>query len=365
MGVPSRKPVHARYRHEPHRRYDRRKADAWRTGCGSWLAAGLIFLLVAALPAAAADTYRIMTYHTGLSRDGPGLLVRDLMSNEADADLSRIADISPDIVVLQNVDFDYDQIAVRLIQQQLADMGHEMAHSFTARPNTGIDSGFDLDRNGKLGEPRDMLGYSDFAGQAGMLLLSRFPFAAKGTKNLSRTLWRDQEQPGLPADRFYSEDTLAVLPLHSVAAWDVAIKTPSGPLRILTSHVTTPAFDGPEDRNGLRNAAELRFWRHYIERPEFLNIPFVLLGTLNNDLEGGEGQKPALQGLLGHHLLQDPKPTHTDGMITAEWSNGLALRVDYVLPSHRLGVRAAEVERTPQSSDGSRHYPVWVDIVWK
>lgn len=287
------------------------------------------------------------------------------MSNETDVELKLIASIAPDIAVLQNVDFDYDQVAVTLIQQRLADMGHKMAHSFITRPNTGIDSSFDLDRNGKFGEPRDMLGYSDFAGQAGMLLLSRLPFAVDGTKNLSSTLWRDQKQPGLPADGYYSDDILAVLPLHSVAAWDVAIQTPSGPLHILTSHVTTPAFDGPEDRNGLRNAAELRFWRRYIERPEFRTNPFVLLGTMNNDLAGGEGHKPTLHSLLGHPLLQDPKPTHANGMTTAEWSNGLALRVDYVLPSRRFGVRAAEVERTPQSPDGSRHYPVWVDIVWK
>jgi hypothetical protein len=28
----------------------------------------------------------------------------------------------------------------------------------------------------------------------------------------------------------------------------------------LTSHRTPPVFDGPEDRNGLRNADEIRFW---------------------------------------------------------------------------------------------------------
>lgn len=305
-----------------------------------------------------------MTYSTGLSRDGPGLLARDLMSNAADADLKRIADIAPDISVLQNVDFDYDRIAVGLIQQRLAELGHKMPYSYTTRPNTGIDSGFDLDRNGKLGEPRDMLGYGRFAGQGGMLLLSRFPLVEGQAKDLSRTLWRDQDMPGLPTDGYYSDDVLAVLPLHSVAAWDVAVETPRGPLRVLTSHASTPVFDGPEDRNGLRNAAELRFWRRYLERPDLQDMPFVLLGTLNNDLLAGEGRKPALQELLALNSLQDPKPAHEGGLVTAEWPSGLALRVDYVLPSQDLGVGAAVVERAPQTAGGSRHYPVWVDIVW-
>ena len=129
-----------------------------------------------------------MTYHTGLSRDGPGLLVRDLMSSAADDELKRIAEIAPDIAVLQNVDFDYDQIALGLIQQRLADMGHKMPHSFAARPNTGIDSGLDLDRNGKLGEPRDMLGYGRFAGQGSMVLLSRFPLIEGQVDDLSGIL---------------------------------------------------------------------------------------------------------------------------------------------------------------------------------
>ena len=306
-----------------------------------------------------------MTYHTGLSRDGPGLLVRDLMDDAADDDLARIAYLKPDVAVLQTVDYDHDQIAVGLIKKRLEALGHEMPHSFTTRPNTGIDSGFDLDRNGKLGEPRDMLGYGRFSGQGGMLLLSRFPLVDGQAKDLSGVLWRDEDAAGLPADSYFSDDILEVLPLHTVAAWDVVVQTPSGPLHILTSHASTPAFDGPEDRNGLRNAAELRFWRRYIERPDLQNQRFVLLGTLNNDVAGGEGHKLPLQKLVSHTALQDPKPVSAGSLVTAEWTFGLALRVDYVLPSHGLGVRAAKVERAPQTTGGSQHYPVWVDVVWQ
>ena len=306
-----------------------------------------------------------MTFHTGLSRDGPGLMVRDLMADAADTDLRQLVAIAPDIVVLQNVDFDYDGIAVRLIRQRLADLGHEMPHIFVTRPNTGIDSEFDLDQNGKLGEPRDMLGYGRFSGQGGMLLLSRFPLVAGQAKNLSHMLWRDQDAPGLPVDGYYSDDVLAVLPLHSVAAWDVTIETPSRPLRILTSHASTPAFDGPEERTGLRNAADRRFWRRYVERLDDQEAVFVLLGTLNNDPGNGEGHKPDIDNLLKSPAVQDPFADQPGTLISAEWTSGLALRGDYVLPSHRLGVRAAKIERAPRTATGSLHYPVWVDIFWQ
>ena len=120
-------------------------------------------------------------------------------------------------------------------------------------------------------------------------------------------------------------------------------------LALLTLAATPPVFDGPEDRNGLRNAAELRFWRHYIEQPQIADAPFVLLGTFNSDLDAGEGHKLPLRALLQHPLLTDPEPTWAGDKVTAHWSNGLQLRVDYVLPSRRLGVRAAKVERTPQT----------------
>ncbi|WP_139229780.1 endonuclease/exonuclease/phosphatase family protein [Litoreibacter janthinus] len=306
-----------------------------------------------------------MNFHTGLSRDGPGVLVRDLLANPENPDLASVAALRPDIAVFQNVDYDFDRVALGLIQKSLSLMGHPMPHAYTTRPNTGVDSGYDLDRNGKRGEPRDMLGYGRFTGQGGMALLSRFPVEAGTARNLTDMLWRDASQQGPPANGYFTPGELAVLPLHSVSAWDVTVHTPNGPLRILTSHASTPAFDGPEDRNGLRNAAELQFWESYIAQVEDEQVPFVLMGTLNNDPMAGEGHKQAIENLLNHPSLQDPRPTHAGEPETALWANGLSLRVDYVLPSHGLGVRAAAVEWAPQSPEGSRHYPIWVDVVWQ
>ena len=35
-------------------------------------------------------------------------------------------------------------------------------------------------------------------------------------------------------------------------------------VHFLVSHPTPPVFDGTEDRNGLRNADEIRFWADYV-----------------------------------------------------------------------------------------------------
>lgn len=306
----------------------------------------------------------MLTYNTGLSRDGPGLLVRDLLKEEPLPALSRLAAAAPDIAVLQSIDYDHDRVALDLLQSRLKALGLDLPYSFMRRPNTGIDSGQDLDGNGALAEPRDMQGYGRFAGQGGLAVLSRFPIKQDASRDLSAALWRDQPIPGLPQGPdgpFFPDAVLDVLRLHSVAAWDVAIETPSGPLRVLTSHASTPVFDGPEDRNGLRNAAELRFWARYISdlAPE---VRVVLAGDLNNDPSAGEGHKPALRALLAHPRLQDPIAAKSG---TAQWRSGLTLHVDYVLPSRHFRVAAAQVDRAPLSETGPRHYPVWVDLAWK
>ncbi|PTX57999.1 endonuclease/exonuclease/phosphatase family metal-dependent hydrolase [Litoreibacter ponti] len=299
----------------------------------------------------------------GLSRDGPGLLVRDLLRDDALIAVTRLADARPDIAVLQGVDYDHDQVAITLLQERLAALGLDLPYRYVRRPNTGLDSGFDLDRNGKLGEPRDMQGYGRFAGQGGMAVLSRFPIDHEASVDLSGALWAEQPEAGLPQTPerpFFSAGALDVLRLHSVAAWDVAIETPTGRVRVLTFHASTPVFDGPEDRNGLRNAAELRFWSDYIDTLQ-ADARFVLAGDFNNDLAAGEGLKPALRALLNHPRLQDPIPEKTG---TAKWRSGLSLHVDYVLPSRGFRVAGAQVERAPLAEAGPRHHPVWVDLIW-
>src|SRR3546814_458843 len=63
---------------------------------------------------------------------------------------------------------------------------------------------------------------------------------------------------------YYPDATWAQLRLSSKSHWDVQIETPTGTVHLLASHPTPPVSDGPEDRNGARNAGEIRLWREYI-----------------------------------------------------------------------------------------------------
>ena len=66
-----------------------------------------------------------------------------------------------------------------------------------------------------------------------------------------------------PTD-WYNADELAIFPLSSKSHWDVPIDIDGTVVHFLVSHPTPPVFDGPEDRNGTRNADEIRLWADYI-----------------------------------------------------------------------------------------------------
>jgi endonuclease/exonuclease/phosphatase family metal-dependent hydrolase len=162
----------------------------------------------------------------------------------------------------------------------------------------------------------------------------------------------------------------------------VALRLPDGgDLHLLTLHATPPVFDGPEDRNGHRNADELRFWQLYLDGwapapPAFAAERFVLAGTLNVDPLRGEGRRAALLSLLSHPRLQDPRPRRPGGgRETADWPEPDPgdLRVDYILPSASLRVtgsgilwpEAGEAEAVPPADTvaaASDHRLVWVDL---
>src|SRR3546814_19470743 len=92
------------------------------------------------------------------------------------------------------------------------------------------------------------------------------------------------------------------------------IGTPTGTVHLLASHPAPPGVDGPEDRNGARNAAEIRLWREYIspgDKPWLCDdagrcggldadARFVIAGDLNNDPTDGDGRHEAIVELLEH-----------------------------------------------------------------
>ena len=98
--------------------------------------------------AAEAIEIRIATYAAPLSRDGPGLLLRDI-SGGGDAQIqavTRVIDhVSPDILLLTDIDFDAGGAAIFAFSQALET---PYPYLFVRRPNSGFQTGLDLDGDG-------------------------------------------------------------------------------------------------------------------------------------------------------------------------------------------------------------------------
>lgn len=268
------------------------------------------------------------------------------------------------------MDYDAGDAALSALSERLAAEGAVYPYRIALRPNTGQPTGVDLDGDGQSYRARDAQGFGYFNGQGGMAILSRFPIVE--VRDFSAFLWRDL--PDGHAGAVVPDTAQPILRLATVGAWDIAFDLPQGPFHILTLHASPPVFDGPEDRNGLRNADELRFWQMYLEgwSPDgapFEAPDFALIGTLNVDPHRGEGRRGPLQALLQHPRLQDPAPEGGGGMATADWEEPTPgdLRVDYILPAANLRVTDSAVmwgtEDGPET-EASDHRLVWVDIAF-
>lgn len=326
---------------------------------------------------------RLATWNVALDREGPGLLVEDLAGGGSPqiAAIARVAvALDADVLLLTAVDYDRGGVALRLLAGRLAEAGAPYPHRFAFRPNTGTQTGFDVDGNGRIGDPRDAQGYGLYSGQGGMAILSRLPLDEGAARDHSAFLWRDLPGALLPE----GDPALAgVQRLATTGFWDVPLVTGSGPLHLLAWHATPPVFDGPGDRNGRRNHDEAAFWRHYLDGALPMpppDAPFVLLGDGNLDPADGDGRREGIAALLAHPALQDPLPKGSHGraepahqgdpaLDTVLYGDLGGLRLDYVLPSSRLRVTAAGVfwpaADDPLTADlaaASRHFPVWVDI---
>jgi hypothetical protein len=103
-----------------------------------------------------ADTIRIATFNTELSRKGPGLLLRDIARGDGtqiNAVIQIIHHVDPDVIALQKFDYDLTGAALSLFASQAG-----YPYFFAARPNTGMATGLDMDGVGRLGGPRDAQG---------------------------------------------------------------------------------------------------------------------------------------------------------------------------------------------------------------
>ncbi len=169
-------------------------------------------------------------YSTDLSRRGPGLLLRDILTGrdpQVEATAAVLAAVSADVVLLIGVDYDHGLAALSALAGRVAAAGADYPHRFALRPNTGMPTDLDLDGDGRLREPEDAQGYGWFSGEGGMAVLSRLAIDSSGARDFSALLWRDLpgaliDGAGLPAE------ALAVQRLSTTGHWAVPVVLPGG-----------------------------------------------------------------------------------------------------------------------------------------
>lgn len=330
-------------------------------------------------PMALAAPLRIASYSPDLSRDGPGLLLRDLERKDKQiaAVVAVIAEARADVLLLTGFDWDHEGRALAAFRSRLAAAGLDYPHVFAPRPNAGVETGLDLDQDGRLGTADDKQGFGRFTGQGGMVLLSRYPLGP--VVDHTGALWRD-----LPGNRMpkVPPEVAAVQRLSSTGHWDVTVTVAGLPLHLLAMSASPPVF-GRNDRNARRNHDELAFWLQHL--PE---APFVLAGKLNMDPLDSAGDPGALAAIMAK--VQDTAPQSTGGaqagaagvnarhkgdpaLDTGDWPDDKApgnLRVDYVLPQQGLKVLDSGViwpvegPLAQLALTASSHRLVWVDLDW-
>ena len=283
-------------------------------------------------------------------------MLRDILSGKAPDVLAAAQMISASqahVIALQSFDFDAENRALTAFRDLIAKQGLDYPYIFTVPPNAGLYTGIDLNGDGRLG-PEDRQGYGRFHGQAGMAILSRFPLDTRGFTDLSGVIWADQPWATLPP---MPDKARARQRLSSIGHWRIPMQLADGSqIQLLTLHASPPVFDGPEDRNGLRNGDEIRLIHKELDT--LGSEPFVILGDLNNDPDLGEGLKPPLHALLNDPRLADaaaPDPT-------VDWRDlGLPqMRVSYILPHRALTVTAHG--HIPPPAGASRHRLIWADL---
>jgi hypothetical protein len=388
----------------------------------------------------AAGTVRFATFNASLNRNNAGEALAHL-SVPGNTQADRVAEIiqrtRPDILLVN--EFDYyaptaahpDGPLVDAFRDNYLAVGHNGAapisypYSFVAESNTGIPSGHDLNNNGVIGGGDDAFGFGLFPGQFGMAVLSRYPIQTSAVRTFQKFLWKDMPGALLPDDPattapadWYSPAELAIFRLSSKSHWDLPIGIGGTTVHFLVSHPTPPVFDGPEDRNGLRNHDEIRLWADYItpgRRSGYIyddngrrgglkaGSQFVIAGDQNADPLDGDSVDLAIQQLLDHPLVNTKvTPSSQGGPDWSEIQDALNdahqsdpafdtadfcdtavpppcsgpgnLRADYVLPRKSLAIRGAGVFWPPAGDDlqyltgtgfpvpSSDHRLVWVDL---
>jgi len=365
-----------------------------------------------------ANTVRFATFNVSFNRKSEGQLKSDL--EKADTiNPKRIAEIiqrvRPDVILLN--EFDYDPggegiahfASKHLAVSQNGQKPITYKHVFFRPVNTGVDSGQDLNGDGKKSTPNDAFGFGVFPGQYAMVVLSKYEIDESNARTFQKFLWKDMPNCLWPIDPetkkpYYNDEIKKIFRLSSKSHWDVPIKVGNKTIHFLTCHPTPPVFDGDEDRNGRRNHDEIRFFADYIspDKSDYIyddqgkkgglnpGSHFVIAGDLNADEVDGDSSQNAAKLLTTHPMINHEKTPESEGAVYYAKQQGKVnakqngnpafdtgdfndfsvgnLHLDYCLPSKTLTVKDSGVFwPQPDQSGGdlvkaSDHRMVWVDL---
>lgn len=356
------------------------------------------------------NSLRVATYNAALSRDSAGDLFEELSApgTEDATEVARIIQtVRPDVLVLTGIDADAGENLAKAFNTNYLAVGGEdrtgvtYPYFYTHQTNAGVESGADLDRDGTIGGPGDALGYGDFPGQSSMIVYSKYPIDTAQIRDFSSLPWKSVPDNSIPED--FTELERDILPLSSVAHWDVPIEIDGETLHVLAS-ATEDVSATPHGQ--ARNDDQIRFWQDYLESDtEYIldhrgnrgpledDAAFVIAGSLKADPQGhGPAEPKAISELLKSEAIVDPQQERTlpptalgRGVLPnnpdAEYhtapdpdTDGETYRADYVLPGADLSVTDAGVLETGTAhndvyrgyfgipSSDNLHHMVWADI---
>ncbi len=317
---------------------------------------------------------RVATLHAGLRAGSSAELLDELeggMHPAARVLAETVQANAPDVLVLTGISYDENEkIAETLNSQYLArgqngQTGMQYSYTYTAPTNSGIDSGADLDGDGRVGGPADAIGYGNHPGERGMAVFSAHPIVQDEVRTFQEFLWEDMPENSIPEGQFSNLEK-SVLRLPSTSMWDVPIEVPGEPGHVhvvATDLNSSPRSARPDEA---RNEDQRRMVTDFVSGSAWYlydddgargglgaEDSFVIAGSLADEQElmtSPAEKVPELSTLLKSEVLQDPAPEavtdeplperdgDADPKATQGLSNGEAVRSSYVLPATALEV---------------------------
>ena len=191
------------------------------------------------------QSVRFATFNVSFYDSSAGK-VAERLGKRHDLQASAVAEIiqrvRPDVLLLNEFDYDAEGALLDRFRRNYLAVPQNVSQSpdgpaepiefefaYLGPSNTGVHSGFDLDRNGRVDATAgsadyggDCWGFGRYRGQYAMVLLSRFPIDQNSARTFRKFLWKDMPGAQLPDNLataanndWYSKEILAQFPLSS------------------------------------------------------------------------------------------------------------------------------------------------------